>query len=659
MTNVNIAAALLLLFTQSALATITPQPPAEHFARLPHHSAASLSPSGRHLAVKVPADDRHALLVYDLDQPASQPHLMSPGDSDIRWYRWASDQRLLVSVERRTDRGDRGMAIPQTRLFAVDPDGKNPQVLTPTAPRNLGEQHVRIGDALVDVLPAEPDHVLMSFNASDPSRPRLYRVNIHDGRYTQLASGRRDIRLWTVDHESRPRVGAGPGPNETWRIQHRAADGGRWEVLLEYPMDSQQQFHVLLVDHDDRDLVYVASNHENGRIGLYTYRLSSREFAEQLFLHDERDVVGIKTTPDGRRVAGVGFADDDDYMVWFDERYASIAERAQAALPGWQVAICSASEDLSRVMLIASSPDLPPRLYSYEPASGRLIYVTALYPEIEQEAMGRTLAISYPARDDLVIPGYLTLPAGVSDRPPQPLPAVVIPHGGPHARDYAAFNPLVQMLANRGYAVLRMNFRGSAGYGSAFAEAGNRQWGQAMQDDVTDGTHWLIREGIADPARICIIGGGTYGGYAALMGAVREPDLYACASSFNGVSDLPRYVRFLQRFIGGRAEASRIGGGSWSDQRLLADNSPINRATELRAPVLLVNGARDTWAPPEHTRLMVRALRGAGHDPLHIEFPDGGTCLCRADHRRIYFSELDRFLAQHLAPRPAAAGPAP
>lgn len=651
-----IAATLLSLAALAAEADLRPLP-VTSYAALPNHAMVRLSPSGRYFSAKVQLDDRYGLVVYDLEKPGQQPYLMSAGETEVRWHQWASDQRLLVSVQRALRRGPIGVGTMETRLVAVDPDGGNGQLLTPRPKR--GEGGVQVGDVVVDLLPDDPDHILMSFNAEDPRRPRLYRVNVHNARRSQLAPGRSAIWHWSVDQQLRPRIGSGPADTTTWRISHSAPESRGWETLLEYPVDSGQVFSPVLFDHDDPDLLYVLSNHDSGVTGLYSYRLSSREFVDQLYQHPERDVTAVRTTPDGRRIAGVMFADDEDYVVWFDDRYASLAARIGARLPGRQVAIGSTSQDLSRVIALVSATDMPPRYYLFDAGNDQLTYLAPTYPELEARPLARIRAIEYEARDGLAIPGYLTLPPGTAELPAAPLPAIVLPHGGPHARDYADFDPLLQMLASRGYAVLQMNFRGSTGYGAEFEAAGYREWGQAMQDDVTDGTRWLVERGIADPERICIVGG-SYGGYAALMGAAKEPNLYACSVSINGVSDLPRMVSYLYQFVGGRTAAMFITGGTWQEQRQLRENSPVHRAEDIIAPVLLLAGTLDRIVPPDQSRVMARALRRAGKQHELIEMEGGGHNLARADHRLTFFSELDRFLAQHLAPRAAvAADPAP
>ncbi len=228
----------------------------------------------------------------------------------------------------------------------------------------------------------------------------------------------------------------------------------------------------------------------------------------------------------------------------------------------------------------------------------------------------------------------------------KPLPFVVLPHGGPHARDFLRFDWLAQLMTSQGYGVLQMNFRGSTGYGADFFEAGKKQWGQAMQDDITDGTHWLIAQGLADPERICIAGA-SYGGYAALMGVAKEPELYQCAVSLNGVADLPSLLSSKRRYVGGTFY-TRFIGHLWRDRQALRANSPARRADEIVAPVLLVHGEDDRVVNKRQSRKMRDALKTAKVDHQFVELPEGDHYLSREANRQAFAKVATEFLAEHL-----------
>ena len=266
-------------------------------------------------------------------------------------------------------------------------------------------------------------------------------------------------------------------------------------------------------------------------------------------------------------------------------------------------------------------------------------------PGIEEADLAPTEPITYRARDGLLIDGYLTVPDLDADR----WPLVVFPHGGPALRDQLEFNPFVQFMANRGFAVLQMNYRGSSGYGRRHKFLGHGQWGRAIQDDIADGVDWAVREGIADPARICIVGG-SFGGYAALMGPIRDPQLYRCAASINGVTDVVRWLRETKR--DGRFATLEISVGDPNrDGPELRAHSPLLRASEIEVPVMIAYGDADQVVSPRHSERMADALRRAGNDPVELRLRGGGHNLANSAHRMRLLQALEGFLNEHLGDR--------
>nr|WP_249777492.1 S9 family peptidase [Herbaspirillum robiniae] len=254
-------------------------------------------------------------------------------------------------------------------------------------------------------------------------------------------------------------------------------------------------------------------------------------------------------------------------------------------------------------------------------------------------------AISFKGRDGTPLHGYLTPPWNA---PAGKAPLIVLPHGGPVARDVARFDVYTQFFASRGWAVLQVNFRGSAGYGAEFEQAGFKRWGLEMQDDITDSVNWSVQSGLADPARICIVGG-SYGGYAAMMGVIKTPELYRCAVSINGVADLRDLLANAQRYVGYEIGAERIIGQWWSDRERLRQTSPVNRAKEIRTPLLLIHGKEDRTVPVEQSRDMADALKDTGNkDYRYVELPLGDHGLSREEDRIRAFREMETFLKTYL-----------
>jgi dipeptidyl aminopeptidase/acylaminoacyl peptidase len=618
--------------------------PAAAFAQPPEHAAVDISPNGRFAAAKLLINGQYMLVIYDLDNAGKvKPVVASPRDMAVRWLRWKTDRRLLVSLEFASRRY--GTATVETRLMAMDPDGGNLKLMVPVP---KGKDPVQIADKVVSWLPDDPDHILMAFNPDDPSLPRVYRVNVHTAQRTLVEAGEKDIFWWTADQQGNLRIGEGANNSKLLETRFfRSPPSRTWDLVEEKPAGSGPVFHPVIFDRHDPDLLYLLSDHDGDTIGLYSYRLSSRSFKDLMFRHPEVDVSGITLDPSGTEIQGVSFVDDEAGMHWFDRRQADILDEVRSRIAARHVYMAGISADYRRAIIYAESPDRPGRYYLYEAPGKQLRIMAYAYPALEKAVMAPMRAISYKARDGLEIPGYLTLPADTGPKPAKPLPAIILPHGGPESRDFSSFDPMVQLFANRGYAVLQMNFRGSSGYGTRFRQAGARQWGRAMQDDVTDGTRWLIEQGIADPARICIVGW-SYGGYAALMGAAREPALYRCSASIAGVSDLPRLIDSQRQYLFGRLTTQLIGD-SWKDRKLLEENSPVNRIGDIRVPVFLAHGTSDRVVPPAQSAVMAKALARAKKPHEYLELEDADHSVQRSQERVSLFSALDEFLAKSLS----------
>lgn len=642
-------------------AAIPPRLPVSAFGGLPFMTQVEISPDGRYVAALVAGSNRsHDVVIYDLTQLGKVPPFRAPsGDWSVNWIHWKSANRLLVSTRKADVRRQLEQQVDsiETRLWAMNADGSDLKRLVQpktraksTSAESLGADGVvQVADRVVDFLPDDPRNILMAFNPQQPARPRLYTVDVYKDRQVEVEPASSIIQWWTRDQQGRVRLGQGRSvgdPQAELATYHRASEKDDWQEIWNEGKRNAS-FDPVIFDPKDPDVLYVISDHENGRLGLYRYRISSSEFIDKLFLHPEVDLSEVVLDPKGKSVEGVRYITDLTQSEWFSGPMGDIHRDIRAQLPGWVIAVESRALDDSRMVVRAAAPDHSPRYYLYEPSTKKLQYFGYTHAGLDEHDLARILPVRYKARDGLEIPAYLTLPLGATNPPARPLPTVVMPHGGPEARDYADFDPVVQMLANHGYAVFQMNFRGSAGFGAGFKAAGQKEWGEAMQDDITDGTRWIVESGIADPARICIVGG-SYGGYAALMGIVKEPGMYRCAVSLNGVTDLPDLVASRRDYVGGARSTSRRIGELWRDKDKLERNSPARRAADIQSPVLLVHGTDDRVVPVAQSRKMADALRSAGKTHQYLELEGEDHWLTHADTRLRYFEALDRFLGQQL-----------
>jgi len=452
------------LFLPFQFQIVVAAPDASLFAALPQTAGLEISPNGRYVAAKTFINGQYMLVIYDLDSEGkTKPVIASPKDMEVGWLHWKSDDRLLVSLSYANRRY--GTATVEKRLFALNPDGSDLKLLVP--PRKDSKtgkaiESVQIADQVVDFLPDDPKHILMQFNADRPGMPRIYRVDVYTALRGVIEGGQPNVVDWTTDQQGRPRLGYALDDQQMQeQYLYQGPEQKKWEVFWTHALSDGASFSPVLFDRDDPDVAWVLSNHEGSTTGLYRYRFSTKEFIEKLFLHPAVDVDNVIRDPLNRRVVGVSYTVADSKVQWFDPQVAALFDDVRLRIAAKHVYVAAWSNDYRRVIFYGESPDLPGRYYLYERNSGKLRYFDYAYPGLEKIPMAPMRPTSYRARDGLEIPAYLSLPVGVGARPERPLPAIVMPHGGPGARDFSSFDPLVQLFTSRGYAVLQMNYRGS------------------------------------------------------------------------------------------------------------------------------------------------------------------------------------------------------
>lgn len=638
----------VLLFGASAVcAESQPQsaPPIPGLAELaapPILTRPALSASGRLVAALSYDGDVPVLVVLGLE-PGQEPWLVTMEGWRVEWFRWLGDERILLGAIS-VGRSGRATGF-RSRLMLVDPAQRKLKLMLRghKEAAAVGFEHT-----LLATLPDDPKRVLVDLNPryTGLAEARLLTLgkSRYIGRLVQAAVP--EVSVMQADANGVVRAGWGIRARADRRVLKLRNGKGQWIDYSDRVQDDG--FVVQALPTADLDTVYVVSDHEHDLGALYEFSVSQGTFGEMLAQSDASEIVGVSLSPDGTVLEAVYFGSEKVPDLFLNPWLARLYTKLDEILPGMTNTIVSSTPDRSRALIVSTSSTQAPQFWVFDRATMSLNPFAASYPSLVGQPLARTVSETYKARDGLSIQAYITRP--VASAAGQQLPFVVLPHGGPHSRDFLRFDWLVQLLASQGFGVLQMNFRGSTGYGRKFEEAGQQQWGQAMQNDITDGTRWLIEQGYADVDRIAIAGG-SYGGYAALMGVVREPELYRCAVSLNGVTDLPELLAEAYEYEGGRFLFRHIGR-LWQDRVSLRSNSPAQQAARIQVPVLLAHGTEDLVVNVNQSRRMQQSLERAGATYRYLELPEGDHYLSRPSNRLAFSEALLRFLAEHLAAAP-------
>ncbi|MBL4870642.1 MAG: S9 family peptidase [Robiginitomaculum sp.] len=632
--------------------------PVKHYARMPMIDDAAISPDGKWLAAVVDFEGKYIVRVFNLANPSDKKIRVKALDkkSNINWVKWSGNDIILVSTRHK-------IMIGQTlsgagNLFALNRDlTEARQLLKPKSKRVIGTAKRRtelrqFSNNVIDFLPNDPNHILMSYGLSDRFKPDVIKVDVRNTSIENIKQGEEGIQTWVTDLRSEPRIGIGL-KDESGRVKMiiRDAHSKKWRHVNDYPgLDATAAIYGFM--QDPNELIIGLYDGKDTR-GLFIYDLAKKQRTRKLFQNDQYDVSGIVLSRDGTKVIGASYIADVGKTVFFDSQYKSRFDKIRKKLDGYNIQYVDQTVDGNIIVFKASTPSVPNSLMHFNVAQGRVSFITCDYPEIGNIVQGDVTKISYKTRDGVKIPAYLTTPPKIADGMPlKNLPFIIMPHGGPHARDSLSFDYLAQFMASRGYAVLQMNFRGSQGYGKKFADAGRKNW-VVMQDDVEDGTRWLIKKGYADPNRVCIVGW-SYGGYAALMAAIKNPELYACALSMAGVTDLQDMVRDMKQFRFGKitAQNSLLQGFEGRDD--MKQNSPVKRAKEITIPLMLAHGEDDIVVYFDQYKRMKRALRKSSAKVTYVPLKNESHYLQNSENRLIFFNAMDKFLAENLGPSAAA-----
>ena len=595
-----------------------------------------LSPDGRQVVYLTPgAGTSTAVVVQELtgDAPPRIPLRTDGNPERVRWCNFADNERLVCRIAAMMNIG--GILMPFERLVSFNLDGSDPKLLARSERQSDG--------TIIDWLPGESGFVLMGRGGAveriDVRTLRRSGVEPYNARASGfMTDGRGNVRIM---ESGTVRGGFSESPGSRINFFYRTSASGRWQALGDYDVLTGDGQYPVAVD-PARNAAYVLRR-LNGRRALYRIALDGSMATELVHANEQVDVDDVVRVGQGAQVIGVTFTDEARRKVYFDPAFAALAASLGRAIPNLPlVDFVETSLDGNRILVHASRDSDPGRYFIYDRAGRTLNEIMLARPELENVPLAAVRSISYPAADGTNIPAYLTLPPRGEGRN---LPAVVLPHGGPEARDEWGFDWIAQYLAHLGYAVLQPNYRGSDGYGQQWLQRnGFRSWRTSI-GDIAAGARWLAAEGIADPNRLAILGW-SYGGYAALQAGATEPDLFKAIVAIAPVTDLQQVKDDMRNYAAGRNVAEYVGSGPH-----VAEGSPQRHAGRIAAPVLLFHGDRDLNVRVGHSRRMDAALREAGRRSELAIFPGLEHDLADSAVRVRMLRRIGTFLAEELRAR--------
>lgn len=607
----------------------------------PEISGAQLSPDGRFIAFIKPLNGTRNIWVKRTDEPfsAARP-VTNDTKRPIPGYFWSRDGRVILFAQ--DQGGDENFNV-----FAVNPEDRPAAGQQVPPARNLTAAK-GVAATIYAVPKSDPNTIFVGLNDRDPAWHDLYKVNIATGERTLVRKNTERITGWVFDQK------------DQLRLATRSAENGDTEVLRVDRDGFKKVYSCTVFEtcgpvrfHKDGKRVYMITNRSEG-VDLIGLTLLDPETGKEEVVESDPmkrvDFGGATFSELSDELIATSYGDERTRVYWKDKAFEADYNLLKKQLPGKEISFGSGTKDEQLWLVSASSDREPGETYLYDRRTKKLTLQYRLFDKLPRESLAEMKAISYKSSDGLDIPAFLTLPKGVQARN---LPLIVFPHGGPWGRDAWGYDPFAQFLANRGYAVLQPNFRASVGYGKKFLNAGNNEWGQKMQDDLTWGAKHLIAQGVADPKRVGIMGG-SYGGYATLAGLAFTPDMYAAGVSIVGPSNLitllnsiPPYWEQIRKLF-----TERMGDPATPEGRAqLERQSPLNSAAKINDPLLVIQGANDPRVKKAESDQIVVALRERGFPVEYLVAPDEGHGFHRPINNLAMVASIEKFLAKHLGGR--------
>lgn len=605
--------------------------PLENFFKNADKTRYQISPDGKYYSYMAPWSDRMNVHIENIETGETK-RVTSQKDRDIAGYFWPNNNTVVFM---RDAGGDENW-------FLVKANVETGEEMELTKIDNVVTQ-------IIDDLEDFPSEMIVGLNKRNPQIFDPYRLNLETGELTMVAENPGNITGWMTDHEGKLRIAITTNGVET-SIQSRNTEADPFETVIttNFKEAISPDFFTF-----DNKMVYATSNVGRDKSAAIVFDIENGKEVEVLYENADYDVEGLSYSRKNKKLISAGFTSWKSDRHFFDAEHAAMFERIEKELEGYEVAITGSTRAEDKFMIRTYSDRSLGAYYIYDTKSDELKHITDVSPWINEDEMADMKPIQYTAADGMTIHGYLSMPKGMEDG--KNLPVVVNVHGGPWARDSWGFNPEVQFLTNRGYAVLQMNFRGSTGYGREFWEASFNEWGLKMQDDVKNGAEWLIEQGIADPERIAIYGG-SYGGYATLQGLVKDPEFYACGVDYVGVSNLFTFMNGIPPYWKPYLEMmyEMVGNPNVeADSIRMTNTSPALNADKIVVPLFVAQGANDPRVVKSESDQMVEAMKARGVEVQYMVKDNEGHGFRNEENKFEFYGAMESFLAQHIGGRTA------
>lgn len=602
--------------------------PLEDFFRNPEQASFQISPDGKYLSYMAPYERRMNVFVKEVGAD-SAVRVTSETERDVSRYFWANNNRIVFLKD---TGGDENF-----HLYGVDANGGNLLALT---------AFPGVRTMIIDDLPDIESEVIVGLNKRVPEVFDPYRLNIETGKMTQLAENPGNIQGWMTDHDGKLRVAFAivDGVNQSLLYRETESQPFRTVLTTSFKESLSPYFFTF-----DNKRLYAASNLGRDKEAFVEFDPATGKEVAVLYENELYDISGASYSRKKKELEAVSYISHQRReRHFFSESFKAVIGKLTEKLSGLESGIADLTREEDKMIVYSYSDKSDGAYYLYDVAADQLDKIADISPWLDEKLMADMNCVSFTTRDGLNIEAYLTLPNGYTMETAKNLPVVINPHGGPWARDRWGFNPEVQFLANRGYAVFQLNFRGSTGFGRKFWEASFKEWGRAMQDDITDGVNWLVEKRIADPKRVAIYGG-SYGGYATLAGLAFTPDLYACGVDYVGVSNLFTFMQTIPPYWKPMLDMMyEMVGNPVADSTMMANASPALHADRIKAPLFVAQGANDPRVNKDESDQMVEALKARGIDVQYMVKDNEGHGFHNEENQFDFYRAMEAFLAEHL-----------